>query len=67
MKNCAFDNRTNCIALTEKQCKGCPFRKTSKELSKGRKKAMERIRTLPKATQEHIFTKYYSREGKLEP
>lgn len=60
MKNCAFDNGTNCIALNEKQCELCQFRKTTDELLAGRQKAEKRISTLPKTTQTYIKRKYYS-------
>lgn len=60
MKKCAFDNETNCIALTEKQCNGCKFCKTTDELLAGRQKAEKRISTLPQTAQTYIKRKYYS-------
>ena len=60
MSNCAFDNETNCMALTEKQCKGCRFYKTTDKLLEDRHKAEKRIRSLPQTAQIYIKRKYYS-------
>ena len=60
MKVCAFENGTECNALNEKQCVGCPFRKTHEELEAGRAKARNRLQSLPKATQNQIRRKYYT-------
>lgn len=47
-----------CAALTRKSCKGCRFRKTRKQLEEGRRKADERILSLPYEQREHILNKY---------
>lgn len=61
MKDCAFANENECMALVKKQCKGCSFCKTTEELIAGRKKADDRIHSLPKIKQAYIKYKYYSR------
>jgi hypothetical protein len=66
MTYCAFDADTECVALAEKKCAGCTFRKTSEQLKEGRQKAEKRIRTLPLFTQLHIHRKYYSRRRSLD-
>lgn len=64
MNNCfAYKNR-ECIALKETKCKDCNFYKTKKEVEEGRKKAIERIKSLDKETRERINETYY--DGKLE-
>ena len=55
---CAFDRTVYCIALNEKQCRGCAFRKTHEELDAGREKADDRIASLPDEQQEYIRKKY---------
>ena len=64
MKDCAFNKDGKCVALKEKQCKGCHFYKTPEELAEGRQKATERIRTLSKSKQAYIKYKYYTRGNK---
>lgn len=66
MKDCAFNNGNKCIALNEKQCVGCPFRKTQEELDEGRQKALKRISKLPPKLQAHILTKYYARRSRAK-
>ena len=58
MHECAFDLGKKCFALTEKQCKGCKFRKTNEELAEGREKARRRIESLPIMERNHIKNKY---------
>lgn len=56
---CVFDKETCCAALREKNCHDeCSFRKTQKQLAEGRKKADERIASLPAEQQAHIRFKY---------
>ena len=55
---CVFDKGTCCMALSEKQCHGCSFYKTPQQLTEGRKKADERIASLPAEQQTHIRFKY---------
>ena len=66
MNDCVFCKGNKCAALSEKQCIGCHFYKTDKELKEGRQKASERIRTLPPDIQTHIHQKYYARRSTLE-
>ena len=61
MSICAFDRDGECVALNTKQCVGYRFNKTEWELKEGRKKATERILSLPKATHIRIARKYYDR------
>ena len=58
MKICVFDNGEECDALREKNCFGCPFRKTPEELKEGRRKAYERIEKLPLSERIVIHRKY---------
>lgn len=55
---CAFDRGTFCTALSEKDCRGCAFRKTTEELYEGRERAYDRICSLPDELQDHIREKY---------
>lgn len=56
---CAFDRGTFCAALRERDCHDkCSFRKTQKQFNEGRKKADERIASLPAVQQAHIKQKY---------
>lgn len=59
MCECVFDNGTNCVALNEKKCDGCKFRKTEEELAAGRKRAMDRINNLPHEHYDYIHEKYH--------
>lgn len=61
---CVFDHGIKCVALTEKRCEDCRFRKTKKEAEAGRKKAKKRINSLPEEHQKYIREKYYGK-GKL--
>lgn len=65
MKNCAFDMKKCCAALSKKNCKGCAFKKTEKQLEKGRKEAEKRIDSLPQSQQEYIYDKYHSEKSGL--
>ena len=53
---CVFDKDGRCSALTSKMCVGCRFKKTKQELDAGRRKALERISTLP--NRDYINNKY---------
>ena len=55
---CAFDKGAGCAALREKQCDGCSFYKTQAQLTEGRKRADERIESLPVEQQVYIKHKY---------
>ena len=59
MNSCVFDNENECNALTDKQCIGCPFRKTEEEFRTGRIKAANRIDNLPAPIRKRIIRKYY--------
>lgn len=56
---CAFEHGENCKALTHKKSGECSFAKTQQQLDAGRKKAADRLRSLPKETQTWINDKYY--------
>lgn len=58
MEGCAFDLGKRGYALTEKQCVGCKFRKTNKELEEGRETARKRIASLPIVDRAYIKNKY---------
>lgn len=61
MSKCAFDyGEDMCYAVTEKQCKGCRFRKTQEELQEGRDKATKRLMTLDRLRLNKIKQKYYN-------
>lgn len=62
MDNCAFDRDGFCVALKEKQCDGCKFRKTEQEVYDSRMKAAHRLDSLPKRLKIHIARKYYNTE-----
>lgn len=59
MSKCTFEHGEHCSALTEKNCKGCNFRKTEEELESGRKKAQVRLLMLPSFKLSAIRHKYY--------
>ena len=59
MTECVFDNIRNCVALTEKRCHNCSFRKTKHQVSECRAKARARINSLPESQRVHITLKYY--------
>lgn len=61
---CVFDHGIKCVALTEKRCEGCRFKKTQKEVEAGRKKAKRRINSLPEEQQKFIRETYH-RKGKI--
>jgi hypothetical protein len=61
MSKCVFDyGEDMCYAVTEKQCEGCKFRKTEKELQEGRDKATKRLMTLDRLRLNKIKQKYYN-------
>ena len=59
MNTCVFDNNNECLALAEKQCTGCPFRKNKEEYLASKRKAATRINKLPDPTRKYIIRKYY--------
>ena len=61
---CVFENGSKCVALTEKHCEGCSFRKTKKEVKESREKTRKRISSLPEEQQRYIHEKYYGK-GKI--
>lgn len=61
MNKCAFDLEKKCAALTDKECKGCRFRKSKEELEEGREKARRRLDSLPIVQREYIKHKYHIR------
>ena len=61
MEKCTFDKGDKCVALTEHDCEGCPFRKTKEELLAGRRKARAMLEKLPKEKRDTIEDKYYRR------
>ena len=67
MSICAFEKGDECKALKEKNCKGCPFFKTEEALDRGRQKALERIRSLPKAESHRLHRKYYQQGRSNHP
>jgi hypothetical protein len=56
--NCAFEHGTKCVALTDKDCIGCHFKKTREELAEGRKRARMLLARLPEEQQKEIRKKY---------
>lgn len=64
MNICAFNKDEHCSALSTKNCNGCSFMKTAKQLEDVRDKAWERINTLPKKVRAKINQKYYKKEVK---
>jgi hypothetical protein len=60
MDKCAFEVGCACAALTKKKCDKCYFRRSEEDLREGRRKASERIKTLPEEQQKHITSLYYS-------
>lgn len=61
---CVFEHGIKCVALTEKRCEGCSFRKTKEEAEEGRKRARRRISSLSREQQIYIYDKYYGK-GKV--
>lgn len=64
MEECVFDRGDECIALNEKQCENCSFRKTKVELIKGRQKFFARLPLIPKAQRIGILETYYGADKK---
>jgi hypothetical protein len=60
-KECFAYRKGRCKILAIEKCQGasCSFLKTEAEAAKGRKKALNRILSLDKETQEWIINKYY--------
>ena len=59
VKKCAFDRGEDCGALNAKECRGCHFFKTEKELQEGREQAEARVLKLDPAWKTYIRHKYY--------
>jgi hypothetical protein len=64
MDECTFNKGGKCVALRDKSCKGCAFRKTSTQLEDSRTKAWERIEALPDKARVKIRFKYYNKPVK---
>lgn len=64
-RKCAFDAGVKCNALANKRCNRCAFFKTTEELKKSRNQSTERIRSFPSRVQYDIYSKYYSKGGKV--
>lgn len=62
-KECVFYQGKKCAALNQKKCGGCRFFKTEEQLEEGRKRAKDRVMSLPLEQRLHIASVYY---GKLE-
>lgn len=60
MKKCVFKKNSKCSVLVNGVCQNCSFCKTQRQLEEGRRKAKERIRSLPKDESAYIYDKYYS-------
>ncbi|NLK27780.1 MAG: hypothetical protein GX306_05495 [Clostridiales bacterium] len=60
-KECFAYRKGRCKILAIEKCQGasCSFLKTEAEAAEGRKKALNRILSLDKETQEWIINKYY--------
>jgi hypothetical protein len=59
MEKCAFEKPHHCSALREKMCEGCSFRKSNEELNEGRRKAIDRINSLPTPKKSRIIRTYH--------
>lgn len=57
---CRFDKGSYCMALTDKKCKGCAFKRTQEEYNRSQKESWGRIRSLSNETQYYIAGKYYN-------
>lgn len=54
---CGFDRGNKCVGLTEKQCDGCPFYKTSAQIEEGRIRSFKILQKAPHA--DSLIRKYY--------
>ena len=61
MDVCRFAKESGCSILNRKNCEGCSFFKTEKEMREGRSKAMARIETLSPEHSHSIKEKYYGK------
>ena len=59
MNVCALMRGGKCSSLRRKNCNGCTFFKTEKQLREGRQKARERLEALPDDDKKWIKDKYY--------
>lgn len=65
MEKCAFDlNEQGCSALTKKECEGCRFYKTAEQVAEGRRKAKERLDSIPGGL--YLYKKYHCGDGGLK-
>ena len=55
---CVFDRGGFCAALTSRECAICRFKKTKEELEEGRKKAIMRVRGLPRQKFQYLKLTY---------
>lgn len=60
---CVFKKENGCMILTHGKCQKCSFMKTREELDNGRRKASERIKSLPMVEKEYIQEKYYDQKA----
>lgn len=63
---CCFNRGAKCAVLTTMKCDGCHFKKTHRQLTQGRKKARERIKSLPYEQRQRIFLKYHNTYSKKD-
>ena len=64
MNECTFNKGGKCVALKDKNCRGCAFMKTNKQLEDSRAKAWERVESLPEKVKAKIRFKYYNKPVK---
>lgn len=62
MEKCFAETGNYCKALKERQCEGCNFYRTRKEVEFSRDRAIKRIDSLPKTTRMYIYDKYFKGE-----
>lgn len=60
MIDCCFKSSMGCTALRDSRCEGCGFKKTKEELAEGRRRALDRVLSLPDEQRIHIVRKYYA-------
>ena len=60
---CFADLGDECVALEEKDCKGCVFFKTEKDLEISEEKRIKRLLSLDKSKQDYIKKKYKLGDG----
>ena len=62
MEKCFADKDSYCSALNKKKCEGCNFFRTEEDLEESKNRAMKRIDSLSKTTQDYIYGKYFKGE-----